>query len=298
MDLNLVALFAKVVETGSFTAAGLARGLPKSSVSRAIARLEERLGVRLLTRTTRKLSLTTAGTSYLQGIREPLAQLGLVSGCVAESGQIPRGLVRITIPPELDEPGFAPFLASFLQRYPEVHVEVIVTNRRVDLVAENVDLALRAGKLEDSSLISRRLLQTQMGLFATPRYLDKRGKPKRLADLKEHACVIFRGVGGRIIWQLVGPRGTEAVEVKGPVNVDDLGVARSLALCHVGIGLFPTMAVSSMVSQGRLVRVLPAYSMSGGWLQIVSASLRHMPLRVSLLRDHLVKSAGEFVPKA
>lgn len=285
IDLNLVSLFVAVVAAGSFTAAGRARGLPKSSVSRAVLRLEDHLGVRLLQRTTRNLGLTAAGEQYLRSVKEPLGQLAEASGMALDSGQAPRGVVRLTTPVYFGEPGFGPVLASFIDRYPHIHLDVTATNRRVNLIEEGIDLAIRAGKLEDSSLIARRVAHSDMGIFGAPAYFARRGRPRRVADLAAHACVLFHSHGSSATWRLSGPRGIESVEVHGPVNVDDFGTARNLALAGIGIGLFPTVGAHT----GSLERVLPGHVVRGAAVYVVSPPLRHMPVRVALLRDHLVR---------
>src|SRR5262245_27318919 len=183
VDLNLVAAFARVVEAGSFTAAAASLGLPKSSVSRAVARLEDTLGVRLLQRTTRQLGLTQAGHRYLAEIRDPIARLAEASSQTSELGQEPRGLVRISIAPEATHGVLSRILVDFVQRHPKVQVDVVVTGRRVNLIDEGIDLALRAGPLGDSTLVARKVAVSQLRLYAAPSYLERRGQPRRLTDL-------------------------------------------------------------------------------------------------------------------
>jgi len=290
LDLNLVTVFSRVVETGSFTAAGAALGLPKSSVSRAVSRLEESLGVRLLQRTTRKLGLTPAGERYIEEVRGPMARLAEASSEVADLGKEPRGLVRLTIAPEMGEGAVSSLLVQFVQRHPKVRIELIVTNRRVNLIDESVDLALRAGPLEDSTLAVRRVAVAELGLFAAPAYLARQGAPRRFADLAQHDCVLHRtGTGGILPWRLQGPRGLERVSVDGPITADDLGTVRLLTLAGLGIALMPNVVVLADVAGGTLVRVLPAYALRGTALSVVSPPLRHVPARVTLLRDFLVR---------
>jgi DNA-binding transcriptional LysR family regulator len=180
IDLNLVSVFAKVVELGSFTDAGRALGLPKSSVSRAVTRLEDALGVRLLQRTSRKLGLTQAGDRYLGEVRGPIARIAEASGEVSDLGREPQGLVRISIPPEIGDGHISAILVDFVRRHPRIQVDMIVANRRVNLVEEGIDLAIRAGKLDDSTLIARRVAVSEHALFAAPAYLAQRGRPRRL----------------------------------------------------------------------------------------------------------------------
>lgn len=294
LDLNLVVTFAKVVELGSFTAAAVALNAPKSSVSRAVTRLEDALGVRLLQRTTRKLGLTPAGDRYLTEVRGPLARLGEASSDVTELGHEPRGLVRLSLAPELGDGLISPLLVPFVHRYPNIQIDLIVTNRRVNLIQDGIDLAVRAGKLDDSTLVARKVAVSEVGLFAAPRYLQTRGRPRRMADLARHTCVLHRSsAAGLMPWRLSGPRGIEQASPVGPITADDLGVVLLMTVAGLGIALLPEMLVHSQLQHGQLVRVLPDHSMKGTALYLVSPPLRHVPTRVSLLRDHLISAIGE-----
>lgn len=291
VDLNLIAVFVQVIETGSFTGAAAALGIPKSSVSRAVTRLEETLGVRLLQRTTRRLGLTAAGDQYLAQVRRPIAELAEASRDTAELTGEPRGLVRISIPPELGEGVASKLFAEFVRRHPKVQLDVLVTNRRVNLVEEGVDLALRAGPLDDSTLVARKVVATELRLYAAPAYLARRGTPRRLRDLASHDCVIHRSARGVLPWRLSGPRGVEQITVSGPISVDDMGSSRLLALEGVGIALLPDQVVRADLEVGSLVHVLPAYALAlqSAGLHVVTPPLRHVPLRVSLFRDFLIE---------
>ncbi|HET6284825.1 MAG TPA: LysR family transcriptional regulator [Polyangia bacterium] len=289
IDLNLVAAFTRVVELGSFTAAAAALGMPKSSVSRAISRLEDGLGVRLLQRTTRRLGLTQAGERYIAEVRGPVARVAEASSEIADSGKEPRGLVRISIAPEMGDGWISELMVGFVQRYPKIRIEMVVTNRRVNLIEEAIDLALRAGKLDDSTLVARKLAIAEVGLFAAPSYLKRRGQPRRMSDLTAHDCVLHKTSEGILPWRLSGPRGIERVEVTGPITADDLGSVRLLAIAGLGIALLPDIVTHADITAGSLVRVLPGYALRGAALHLVSVPLRHVPTRVTLLRDYLLR---------
>jgi DNA-binding transcriptional LysR family regulator len=290
LDLNLLATFARVVELGSFTAAAKLLGVPKSSVSRAVARLEDSLGARLLQRTTRKLGLTEAGARYLAEVRGPLTLLAEATAALSEGVRVPRGLVRLSLPPEIGEGSLMPMLVDFVRAHPGIQIDLVVTNRRVSLVEEGIDLAIRAGKLDDSTLVARRVSPSEMWLFAAPDYLARRGRPRKLSDLREHDCINYRGAAGIFPWRLQGPRGVEEVAVNGPITADDFGAVRRLAIAGLGIALMPDTPLKSDLAGGRLVRVLPGYALRGPAVYVVSPPLRHVPARVSLLRDHLVRA--------
>jgi DNA-binding transcriptional LysR family regulator len=289
LDLNLLATFARVVELGSFTAAGRALGAPKSSVSRAIARLEDSVGARLLQRTTRKLGLTEAGARYLAEVRGPLTLLAEATAALSEGTRLPRGLVRLSVPPEMGEGSLMPMLVDFVREHPGIRIDLVVTNRRVNLVEEGIDLAIRAGKLDDSTLVARRVSPSEMWLFAAPDYLARRGRPRKLADLRAHDCITYRSPTGTFPWRMQGSRGVEEVTVSGPITADDFGAVRRLTLAGLGIALMPDRPLTSDLASGRLLRVLPGYALRGPAIYVVSPPLRHVPARVSLLRDHLLR---------
>jgi DNA-binding transcriptional LysR family regulator len=293
MDLNRIAVFVAVVETESFTGAASKLGVPKSSVSRSVSQLEDDLGVRLLNRTTRKLSLTEAGRELhlralpaIQGLEE--------AGAMAMSARVePRGTVRLTAPPEMA--GVLPRLVvEFTRAHPKVSVSVSLSQRVVDLVAEGFDLGVRAGKLEDSSLIARKLASTDLALFAAPSYLARREPPKSMADLATHECVLFRAKSGRNAWTLTGPRGEESVEVTGQIETDALFFVAEAAISGAGIALLPEEIADAAVRQGLLARVLHGYVMKGAAYSLVMPSTRLVPGHVLLFRDYLTEHLTKF----
>jgi len=292
IDLNRVATWVQVVDSGSFTAAARALGLPKSSVSRSIQRLEQELGLSLLSRTTRKLTLTPAGERYLVSAREALRMLAEARAEVLSADGEPRGLVRITAP--LDPTSriggvLAGTLATFLRRYPAVHVDILFTGRQVDLVAERVDLAIRAraGKLDDSTLVARKIANDTLVLVASPSYLSEQGTPRRVADLARHRMILFNATGSSQRIKLGGPSGTESVTVQGPVNVNEMSFQLPLAEHGIGIALVPALLVELSVREGRLVHVLPQYGRREASIYLVYPAQRQVPKRVTLLRDYL-----------
>ena len=240
MDLNLVAAFVEVVEAQSFTAAAKSLGLPKSSVSRRVTELEKELGVPLLHRTTRKLSLTDAGRAYFTQAERSLAELRtageLASGMDAE----PRGVVRMTAPVNVGVMGLPDLLGEFSRSYPDIHVELSLSTRNVDLREEGFDLGIRNGTSHDENLVVRHVGHATAGLFASPRYLDERGRPEHVADLEKHDAVLFRGKDGKTLWRLEGPNETTStVEVSGPVSGDELLFVRHAVTSGLGIGILP-----------------------------------------------------------
>jgi DNA-binding transcriptional LysR family regulator len=288
MDYNRVALFVRVVESGSFTAAATATALPKSTVSRSISHLEADLGVRLLQRTTRKLALTDAGQAFYDAVRPPVAAIDEADAATRERGADPRGVVRLTAPPDFKR--LAPLLAELSRKHPGIRLELALTSRHVDLVSEGFDLAVRAGRLEVSTLVARRVAAAEQALFGAPAYLRRRGRPKSAEELPAHDWVLYRASGGRATLQLRGPDGERSVEVAGAIIADDMAFCAAAVEAGAGLALLPVLSVVEGLQAGRLEPVLPGWSYGGGGaLYVVMPTARHVPARVALVRDFLVE---------
>lgn len=288
MDLNRVAIFVRVVEERGFTAAAKKLGLPKSSVSRSVALLEQDVGARLLRRSTRNVALTDAGAAFYERAAPALTAMSEAREAVVDLESSMRGPIRITAAVDAGVWMLAPLLAAFQTKHPEASVEVVLTPRVVDMVEEGFDLALRFGTLRESSLVARRLSPMSFELYASRGYLDAHGTPKRVADLAQHACLLFRAPTRRASWTLTGPKGDETVEVRGGLVSDDFSFVAQAARCGAGIALLPSFIAAS--TDGALVRVLPKYSQAGAPVHLVYASARHLPHRVAVLRDFLVEA--------
>lgn len=286
MDFNRVAVFVRVVRAKSFTGAAAGLGLPRSSVSRSVAQLEQELGVRLLHRTTRQLALTEVGQAYFDSVSASVATIEEADAAAREHGSEPRGTVRLTAPPDFD--GLGTTLADFKRKYPGIRVELTMTSRYVDLVSEGVDLALRAGRLEDSSLIARRIGTAELALMAAPSYLRSRGRPHGVDDLADHDFVLYRASGGRATLQLSGPEGRRSVEVTGSLVADDMSFCRRAVEAGAGIGLLPLLGLAPSLAAKKLEKVLPGWSHRSAALHVVLPTSQHVPSRVALLRDYLV----------
>lgn len=291
MDYNRVALFVRVVKAGSFTGAAAAAGLPKSSVSRSVARLEQDLGVRLLQRTTRKLALTEAGQAYHDAVSPSFATIEEADTAAREHGAEPRGTVRVSAAPDFG--ALASALAQFARQYPKIRVELSITSRYVDLVTEGFDLAIRAGRLEDSSLVARRIAATETALMAAPAYLRKRGKPRSVAELPAHDFVLYRAPGGRATLNLTGPDGEQSVEVSASLVADDITFCRMAVESGAGLALLPIHVAAESLAAGKLEQVLPRWTYGGASLFMVLPTARQIPARVALLRDFLVEHLGK-----
>ncbi|WP_394841930.1 LysR family transcriptional regulator [Pendulispora brunnea] len=256
MDLNDARFFLDVIGHGSFSAAARAAGVPVSTVSRRIARLEAGLGVTLLTRTTRQLALTEAGRIYLAHAERAVAELDRAARLVRDLEAKPKGRIRMTA-----SRGVAiliwPAIAAFLQRFPEVTIELDAHERRVNLVEERYDLAVYTGRLDDSSLIARKVLEGVYGLFASPDYLARRGRPRTVRDLEQHDCILVGERAQRTRWPIRQRRRTVRIRVRGRIRVNEIGLAHRATLDGQGIGKLPVAMASADVREGRLERVLP-----------------------------------------
>ena len=252
---NEMEAFVAVVEGGTFSAAARVLGLPVSTVSRQVSRLEERLGVRLLNRTTRRVTPTAPGQSFFERCRRIVADSLDAEEEVRQLHGAPRGLLRISAPPSgLRATLVEELVTAFMVRYPEIEVELLAESRYVDLVAEGFDLALRGGILRDSTLTARRLLRMRTGLVASPDYLERRGRPRRVADLARHDLLVQRAPGRQARWPL-SPRGS--MPVRGRLMTNDMAVSRAAALAGLGIGYIPLVLVDVELESGALELVLP-----------------------------------------
>jgi DNA-binding transcriptional LysR family regulator len=292
MDLNRATVFVKVVEEGGFTAAARALELPKSSVSRSVSLFEEELGVLLLRRSTRKVELTEAGRLFYDAASRALVGLEDARATVSDLQGSLRGTVRITAPADAGTWVLGPLIARFVEQNPGVYVEVLLTTRVVDLLAEGVDFALRASKITDTSLVARRLAPRDTGFFAAPRYLERRPAPTRPAELSSHDCVIFRADHGRAQWLVSGPTGDEVVEVRGRVTADDFVFVHQATVCGLGIGLMPKFLAAASLARGELVPVLPTYQGFRGAWHLVYPSARYLPRRAVAFRDAILAELG------
>jgi DNA-binding transcriptional LysR family regulator len=297
VDLQRVAVFAKVVEEGGFTAAARALGLPKSSVSRAVALLEEEIGARLLRRSTRSVALTEAGAAFYERASRGLAAIAEAREAVVDLEAEIRGPIRITAAVDSGAWILAPIVAAFVEQHPAVRIDVVLTSRLVDVVEEGFDLALRAGEVVDQRLIAKKLPRLDFGIYGSEAYLAAHGTPACVADLAAHRCVLFRATRGRATWSLSGPRGKESVEVEGAISVDDFSFALRAVASGAGLALVPSF-LAERAAGDTVRRVLREHVAPGAPLHLVYASGRYLPRRVAALRDFVLAEAQRAPPDA
>lgn len=285
-DLNDVALFVHVVQAASFSAAAKERGVPVSTVSRRVARLEATLGSRLLERTTRRLRLTDVGRTYFAHAERAIDELRQGTHHVRELDVVPRGRVRITAPVGLGAMLTAA-LQGFLAEVPGVTLQIELADRRVDLLGEGFDIALRAGAVDTPDFVGRKILESTRWLFASKAYLARRGRPRRLADLKAHDLIATRATMTGAVWELfdrAGRRHRLAFEPR--VLVNELLAARNAALCGMGITLLP----SPEVDEAELERVLPSMTGQRTALWLLYPAHRSLTAAVRACIDHLLST--------
>lgn len=280
-DLDAVRVFVQVVQAGGFSAAARRLDMPKSTVSRRVAELETQLGARLLQRTTRSLALTDVGAAYYARVERALSELSDAERAVAQLHDAPRGVLHVSVPPDLAHLMMAEVAGAYQRAYPEVSLVLDVDNRRVDVVADGYDLALRAtAKLDDSSLVARRLFSTTHALMASASYLAKHGEPHEPGQLAEHELVLFRNEKLHERLKLLRDGESETVDVHGRLSSNDLGFVKRAALEGLGIAALPLFSVCEDLRAGRLKRVLPRHDLGTSGLYAVYPSARHVTPKV------------------
>ena len=280
-----VSEFVAVAETGSFTRAAQRLATSVANVSRRIALLEERLGVKLLLRTTRKVSLTEAGQVYYQQCRALLEGLEQAELTVTQMQQTPKGKLKVTAPVTYGEQKIAPLLHDFLLQHPQLELEFVLTNQKLDLIEQGVDVAVRLGQLGDSSFIARRLSNRNLYVCATPHYLAQYGTPHTLSELTQHSCL----VGIHDHWRFKENQQSRAIRVRGRVHCASGVVLLDAALKDMGLVQLPDYYVEAHLASGRLVEVLPAYRDEREGVWALYPQNRHLSPKVRLLVDYLAQ---------
>lgn len=288
VNLNDVALLVRVIQTRSFSAAARERGVPVSTVSRKISRLEQALGLRLLERTTRRLVLTDAGRRYFAHAERAIEDLAEGGAVVRELQTEPRGRVRILAPVTLGGV-ITDVLVSFLARYPAVGVDLELAERTLDLGSETFDLAIITGRVDTSDFIARPLWRSSRKLlFASPRYLEERGTPRTIADLTRHACIATRGGDGTATWTLARNRVTKRFAFAPRLYVSESSAAHRAARAGVGIAMLPEVLCVEDVAHGHLVRVLPRFEGQVGGVALLYRAHRSVTAAIRACIDHFL----------
>lgn len=282
--------FLQVAEARSFSAAAKRLGISKSLISRHVSGLEAELGVLLLSRTTRRLSLTEAGQAYAERCQRVLADLEEADQAVSNLQAVPRGRLKITAPMSFGSLHLAPLLPRFIEKYPEIELDIVLSDRLVDLIEEGFDLAVRIGRLSESSLIAKKLCPMLRAACASPDYIKKHGAPMVPADLVNHRCLSHSELAAQE-WRFAAPDGGPlAVSVKGPVRLNNGEAMRHLALAGAGIVYLPTFFIGPDLRQGRLIPILKSFIVQDSALYAVYPHARHLSPKVRAFVDFLAES--------
>lgn len=287
-----IPLFVAVVECGSFSAAGQRLGITKSAVSKRITQLEGSLGVQLLHRTTRSLSLTEAGEQYFGYARNACAVAQEGEDAITRLQGQPQGILRLSVPMVFGRLHIAPLIPVFLAACPEVEINMMMDDKLVDLVEGGYDLAIRIGRLADSSLIARRIAPCYSVLCAAPAYLTRCGTPKDLAQLAQYNCLFYSYYRAGSEWQFQGPEGAVRFQPRGNYQVNNSEALREALLAGLGVCQMPTFIVGDDLAQGRLIELLPDHKLPEHAIYAVYPERKHVPAKVMAFVDFLLAHLG------
>jgi DNA-binding transcriptional LysR family regulator len=298
MDLNSLMIFAKVVEVNSFSEAARRLKMPVSTVSRRIVELEDQLGVRLLERSTRSLRLTDVGSEVLEHAQHSAELSEAVDGIVSNHLSNVSGVLRLSAPPSISDSLLAPLVGAFQASYPNVRVQIFITERIVDQIAEGVDLSFRVGELEDSALVARRILTYRHQLVASPAYLEKCKPPKSPRDLLGHRLLAFSFWKPENTWHFTHANGKdrETLTFRPYLSINEYAGLATALLAGTGIGDLPPIVQPELLRDGRLVEVMPKWHFRIFNLSVVHLGNRYIPRPVRVFKEFALQMAPTLFP--
>lgn len=293
-DFEGLAMFARVAEERSFAGAARVMGVSVATVSRAVARLEERLGARLLNRTSRQLALTEFGRGVAENAQNVVRTAEAAEGAAREQSAQPRGLIRLSVPMSFGLRWVAPLLPLFLRTYPDVSIDLHLTDAQVDLIADGFDAALRIAALPDSSLVARRLCAVRPLVVAAPAYLAQHGTPQHPSELAHHACMGYAFRARSDVWRFTNEAGEEvSIKPVGPLRVTNADALIPTVLAGLAIAEFPEFICADQVRDGSLVPILRDWTLPHGGLYFVTPSARTRPAKVTALAAFFVEHLSQ-----
>jgi DNA-binding transcriptional LysR family regulator len=290
--LTSIKAFAKVVEQGGFAAAARELRLSRSAVNKYVIELEQELGVQLLTRTTRKVTPTESGQAYYERCRAILADLEEADLAVTRLQSEPRGMLRINAPMSFGTLHLGRAVADFMAKYPQLQVQLVLSDQQIDPVQEGFDVTLRIADPPSSSLIARRIAPALRVVCAAPSYLERRGVPKHPDDLRQHDCLTYGHLATGNQWKLVGTDGDHWIRIPWTLCTNNAAVLRDAAVCGLGIALLPTFIAGADLQEGRLRTVLTDYKAPEISVYAIYPPTRHLSVKVRLFIDFLVERFG------
>ena len=292
--MEALQIFVAVVRRGSFAAAARERNVAPSSISRAVAGLEREMGVRLFQRSTRRLSPTEAGVTYFERVEPIVTELEQARLATLESTRTPRGTLRLTAPHTFAQVAIVPLLPGFSARYPELDFELLLTDTALNLVADRVDVAVRLGRLADSSLVARKLAPMTYAVCASPGYLAERGAPEHPDDLREHECLRYPVPGQPPRWRFRQGAVEVEVPIKGRFTLSNGVAIRDLSAAGVGVAMLPRWNVARDLASGALVEVLTDWQATASHFDLAAwilyPSREYLPLKVRVFVDYLLEA--------
>ena len=286
-NLDSILMFVKVAQFESISRAARSLGMPISTVSRRLSVLESDLGVSLLRRTTRRVTLTAQGREYFSQCQEPLTLLQEAERVLTQAQKKPEGLLRISVPVILGQEPFLNFISRFLKDHARIRIDLFITNLFLDLVAENIDVAIRFGELQDSSVVATRIGKSIRYVVAAPEYLKGRKLPSEPADLRLHDCVMLNAKNNETDWDLVNGKKKVRIHVSGPISSRDFDSVSTFVHRGHGVGLLPSTYCDEALGNGGLIRLLPKWASSQIPVFTVYSTRKFLPLRLSVFLEAL-----------
>jgi len=286
-NLDSILMFVKVAQFESISRAARSLGMPISTVSRRLSVLESELGVSLLRRTTRRVTLTAQGREYFSQCQEPLTLLQEAERVLTQAQKKPEGLLRISVPVILGQEPFLNFISRFLKDHARIRIDLFITNLFLDLVAENIDVAIRFGELQDSSVVATRIGKSIRYVVAAPEYLKGRKLPSEPADLRLHDCVTLNAKNNETDWDLVNGKKKVRIHVSGPLSSRDFNSVSTFVHRGHGVGLSPSTYCDEALGNGGLIRLLPKWASSQTPVFTVYSIRKFLPLRLSVFLEAL-----------
>ncbi|WP_434529217.1 LysR family transcriptional regulator [Vibrio sp. K4] len=286
-QLSAMRAFVRVVQTGSFSATGREMNTSQTTISKKVAALEKKIGVKLLARSSRDHALTPAGAKYYQTCVDILGELDEAEAEARSEVASPQGTIRISAPVAFGRILLAPIMAEFFQRYPDIKVDLQLSDQHTDLISDGIDVAIRAKQLEDSTLIARHLFDNPMLVLAAPSYLQQHGEPKTPEDLKQHNCLVYSRMKDINVWSFTKQNQKHAVAVNGNFQSDNGDVLLEVALTGMGIVILPIWMAEHHLKEGRLTQLMNDYTGQNLPFNAVYLQSRYTPLKVRCLIDYL-----------